>query len=421
VHRPIRDGIGSAVEGLVSTVAAVAAVVLAGAPVFILRLAGMPAPVPVATLLFGLGIVGAAFAMSWGAEAAEHDIPRALALIAVALLAVLPEYAVDIVFAWKAGSDPSFAAYATANMTGSNRLLLGLGWPAVSILAWLVHRTRVVHVERTSEPAWVFLALATAYSFTLPLKGSISLVDSAILVALFAVYALIASRSGVEEPELVGPAARIAELPAVQRRLAVLGLFAFATATIAAAAEPFAEGLVHTGSALGVDEFLLVQWLAPLASEAPEFLVAALLAVRGKAGTGLALLVSAKVNQWTLLVSSLPIAYSLGAGAPGSLPLDGRQTAEVLLTAAQSLFGLGVLASMSLSVRESLLLAALFLAQLVLGGVLRTTLHDSSAASAELFAFAGLYVLLGAAYLLAAARTIVRVTRDTVAFSRAQR
>ena len=29
---------------------------------------------------------------------------------AVALLAVLPEYAVDTVFAWKAGQDPSFAA-----------------------------------------------------------------------------------------------------------------------------------------------------------------------------------------------------------------------------------------------------------------------------------------------------------------------
>lgn len=402
------------------TLAAVALVVLAGLPVFVLRLTDVAVGVPLATLLFGVGIVGAAFAMSWGAEAAEHDIPRALALIAVALLAVLPEYAVDIVFAWKAGRDPSYAAYATANMTGSNRLLLGLGWPAVSILAWLVYRTRVIHVERTSEPAWLFLALATTYSFTLPLKATISLVDSAILITLFGIYAVIAARSGVEEPELVGPAARIAELPDTQRRLAVLGLFAYATATIAAAAEPFAEGLVHSGTALGIDEFLLVQWLAPLASEAPEFLVAALLAARGKAATGLALLVSAKVNQWTLLVSSLPIAYSFGAGTPGSLPLDARQVAEVLLTAAQSLFGLGVLASMSVHLRESVLLAALFLAQLVVGGVLRTALHERSAASADLFAFATLYVLLGVVLLVAARRTLARVVQDTLAFARSR-
>src|SRR5579864_2360477 len=94
-------------------------------------------PVPLATLFFGLAIVGASFAMAWGAEASEHDIPRALALSVVALLAVFPEYAVDIIFAFKAGQDPSYAQYAAANMTGSNRLLLGLGWPTVSVLAWL--------------------------------------------------------------------------------------------------------------------------------------------------------------------------------------------------------------------------------------------------------------------------------------------
>ena len=49
-----------------------------------------------------------------------------------------------------------------------------------------------------------------------------------------------------------------------------------------AAAEPFAEGLVQTGETLGIDEFLLVQWLAPLASEAPEFLVAALLTLAAR-------------------------------------------------------------------------------------------------------------------------------------------
>src|SRR4051812_38422129 len=89
---------------------------LVAVPAFLLRLGGLELPVEIATLWFGLGIVGAAFAMSWAAEASEHDIPRALALTVVALLAVFPEYAVDIIFAFKAGQDPQFAPYAAANM-----------------------------------------------------------------------------------------------------------------------------------------------------------------------------------------------------------------------------------------------------------------------------------------------------------------
>jgi cation:H+ antiporter len=40
-----------------------------------------------------------------------------------------------------------------------------------------------------------------------------------------------------------------------------------------------------------------VQWLAPLASQTPEFRVAALPALRGKATAALGLLRSAKVDQ----------------------------------------------------------------------------------------------------------------------------
>ncbi len=385
-------------------VLAVTFVVVAGVPAFALRLGGWNPPVEVATLFFGFGIIGAAFAMSWGAEAAEHDIPRALALIALALLAVFPEYAVDIVFAWKAGRDPAFAAYAAANMTGSNRLLLGLGWPVVVVLTWAVRGNPIVRLDRTAVPGLLFLGLATLYSFWLPWKASIALLDSVILVGLFIAYTIVAAGSEVIEPVLVGPAAAIGALSAAKRRAAVIALFAYAAAAVAASAESFANGLVHTGRALGIDEFLLVQWLAPLASEMPEFLVAILLAVRGKAVAALALLLSSKVNQWTLLIGSLPIAYSFGAGTPAALPLDHRQVGEVFLTAAQSLFGLGVLASMSLSLTEGAALAALFVAQLVVGGVLRAGLHNGSAATTELFAFGIIYLVLGIGVIVRARR-----------------
>ncbi|MGO1973107.1 MAG: hypothetical protein ACTH2Q_09130 [Propionibacteriaceae bacterium] len=65
--------------------------------------------------------------------------------------------------------------------------------------------------------------------------------------------------------------------------LAVIAVFVLAGVVIFLCAEPFAESLISSGQALGVDEFLLVQWLAPLASEAPEFIVALIFASRGNA------------------------------------------------------------------------------------------------------------------------------------------
>ena len=48
-------------------------------------------------LAFGLAIVGAAFILSWAAEAAQLDISAGLAIALLAFIAVLPEYAVDMV------------------------------------------------------------------------------------------------------------------------------------------------------------------------------------------------------------------------------------------------------------------------------------------------------------------------------------
>ena len=72
--------------------------------------------------------------------------------------------------------------------------------------------------------------------------------------------------------------------------------------------------MISTGAQFGIDEFLLVQWVAPLASEFPEFLVAGLLAWRMRPDAALGALVSSTVNQWTLLIGCLPIAYAISSG-----------------------------------------------------------------------------------------------------------
>ncbi len=336
------------------------------APALGVRLSGVQlASAPLEALLFGLGVLGAAFLLAWAAEVAQVEISQGLALAVLALIAVLPEYAVDVYFAWTAAENPAYVSYATANMTGANRLLVGFAWPLVIVVAWLRSRRSTVVLDASQSVAVAFLGLATLYSFLLPLKGSISVLDATILVGLFAAYSWRLARLEAVEPDLVGPARLVGSLPRLPRRLATLGLFAFSGGVIFLSAEPFAEGLVAAGATLGIDEFLLVQWLAPLASEAPEVIVACLFAWRLHAAAGLGTLVSSKVNQWTLLIGTLPVAFSLAGGRLQALPLDARQVEELFLTAAQSLFAVALLVSLRVSVAGAALLLGLFLLQLV--------------------------------------------------------
>lgn len=343
-------------------------------PAVALRLTQLhPAPA-ISLLVFGLGVVAASFVLAWAAEAAEVDISGGLAIAVLALIAVLPEYAVDLYFAHTAGSNPQYVAYAAANMTGSNRLLLGLGWSVVVLVSLYIaskrsgRTVRALVLDSGYRRELGFLAIAAVVAFIIPISGQIHLVLGIALLAFFAFYLWRAATSGDdEEPELVGPAARIGALGTKQRRTLVIGMFVSAAAIILASAEPFAESLVASGRVLGVDEFLLVQWLAPLASETPEFLVAILFAWRGKGAAAIGLLISAKVNQWTLLVGSLPVAYGIGGG-PASLPLDGRQTEEFLLTATQTLLGIAVLLALRFPRWAAWTLLGLFAVQFAVPG-----------------------------------------------------
>ena len=326
-------------------------------------------------LIFGLTIMAAATLLIWASEVAEQLVSATLALAVLAIIAVLPEYAVDVYFAWTGGSeiglDPSLrppgetpaVELALANMTGANRLLIGLAWPVVFLLFWLKTRKKNLAVGSPNSVALIFLGAATIYSFSIPLRGGLSLIDSAVMISLFVAYLVLSSRSPPSKHELMGPARSIAALSPNLRWAAVIGIFVYAAGVVIAAAEPFANGLVESGESLGIDEFLLVQWVAPLASEAPEFILAGMLALRGRAGAGMTLLISSKVNQWTLLVGSLPIAYSISGATLSPLPVEARQAQEVFLTAGQSIFAVAVLTSLSFNMREAILIFVLFITQ----------------------------------------------------------
>ncbi|WP_316414387.1 hypothetical protein [Mesoterricola silvestris] len=129
----------------------------------------------------------------------------------------------------------------------------------------------------------------------------------------------------------MGVAKDLGALPKAMRRAMLAGLFLRSALINVPVAEPFAKSLISGAKVLGLDEFLRGQWVAPLATEGPEFFVADILALRGDQDTALRTLLSNKVNQWTLLVGSLPIAYR-AFGGHQSLPLDARQVEEFWLT-----------------------------------------------------------------------------------------
>lgn len=320
-------------------------------------------------LVFGFAIFCAAFILAWAAEAAQVDISESLAVAILAVLAVLPEYAVDFVFTWKSAHDPSQAHYAIANMTGANRLLLGLGWPLVLMLFIFAKHKKKIILDKTQRVEIFYLTMATLYSFTIPLKGSLNLIDTVILVALFALYTRRVAQMETIEPELVGPSRIVANMAKIPRRLSTIFLFLLAGAIIFFVAEPFAESLVGAGKVWGINEFFLVQWLAPIASESPEFIVAATWAMRGNAGSALKALVSSKVNQWTLLIGTIPLVFAISGQAIRPFVLDTTQTHELLLTAAQSLFGVAVLVNLKFDKANGMLLAVLFLAQLIVSEI----------------------------------------------------
>jgi cation:H+ antiporter len=386
-------------------------------------------------LLFGLAIVGAAFLLTWAAEVAQLDISAGLAIAGLALIAVLPEYAVDFVFAWQGGEsvqtygascpsgEPGAASpcsLALANMTGANRLLIGLGWTSVVFIAWYrTKRLRArggpgapapwtgVALDRTHTVEVSFLAIATLYSLTLPLKSSITLIDSAVLLTIFVLYTLRLTKAPPEEPHLVGPALWLGSLPTVVRRITIAALAAWAAIVILLCAERFAHALVETGHDLGISEFFLVQWLAPLASEAPEFIVAGLFAWRLQTGLALGALVSSKVNQWTLLVGSLPIVFAISSASRHGLPIAGTQAGELLLTAAQSLFAVAMLVNLRMSLAEAGWIFGLFWAQFLASVIGGEHLHDE-----VLLATSAVYLAAGVAILWRQRAESRRLLRD---------
>ncbi len=319
-------------------------------------------------LVFGGAIVSAAFVLTWAAELAQLDIGSSLAIVFVALVTVLPEYAVDMLLAWNAAIDAGDQNMALANMTGANRLLIGIGWPVVALIVWYKKGGREVLLGKDRSPDVIWLTIATLYSVVIPLKGTLAWYDALFLIGIYGLYVLGSKNEPEEEHDLVGPPQVMAGWKPARRKKATALLFVWAAAAIFLCVHPFVESLKTSGASLGIDPTFFIQWLAPLASESPEFVVVVLLTLRGRADMGLGAFVSSKVNQWTLLVGGVPLAYGISSWVhhdafAAGMTLTSFQKEELWLTITQGLYAVAAILDLNFSLRQATIILVLFLVQ----------------------------------------------------------
>jgi cation:H+ antiporter len=331
--------------------------------IIIIKILGLSLNVYLLTLLSGIAIISSGFILSIASETAQKDVPRSFATIFLALIAILPEYAVDIYLAYQGGKDPQYAHYALANMTGANRLLVGAFWPIVVIVFVLSKlKEKIYEIELDIHLEKIFLLIATIYGFFIAIKSSITIFDAIALILIFLIYSYLASKQEHIEPEFEGDIQRfITNLDKPKRILTYTLLFIYAGIGILLSAKPFAEGLIEIGKNLGIDQFFLIQWVAPFASESPEFVIVLILALRGFGSWAIGTLISSEVNQLTLLIAAIPIAFSVGAGSISVFSLDNNQVVEVLLTVSLSLFAIMIILNDRFHIIEAVLILTAFI------------------------------------------------------------
>jgi cation:H+ antiporter len=330
---------------------------------------------PSAVLWTAPAILLAAMLIAWAAESAQFFVAQGFALAILAWLQTLPEFAVEAVLAWK-----QQVPLLMANLTGALRLLTGLGWPMIYCVAAVAHRMRsgqpLRRIRLAPEHAVEVMALLAclAYAAVIWWKGTLTLLDAGVLIAVYVAYLVILHRvppqdvEGIEDLEFIPRT--IVESRRPVRITAIAALFAIGGGMIYLTAEPFLGSLLAVSAILGVPNFVFIQWVAPFVSEFPEKVSAFYWArTVDRASMALMNMVSSNINQWTLLVAMLAIVFSASSGGSAVIAFDSHQELELLMTIGQSLLGALFLLNLELAWWEAAVLFALWLVQFALSPI----------------------------------------------------
>ncbi len=322
---------------------------------------------------FGPGIA-AALCFTAVVEAAQFFVSQGLAVAFIALLQVVPEFMVEAVIAWQAGRNGRIDLV-FANASGSNRLLTGFGWPLIFLVTDFYHRRRhgrpLEAIVLRGEHAVEVLALfcASLWYLVLIWKGTLTLLDTAVLGGGFAFYLWTLNRLPSEDEEeideLIAPPRFLATAPrGPRRRFYILGIFAVSGTAMWAVADPFLGAMKEVALAVGVSQFAFVQWVAPFLTEFPEKVTAVYWSRTVKlAPMALLNMVSSTANQYTALVAMIPVAYALSVGRPAAIPMDPLHRVEIFLSFATTLYGVACLAKLRFTRGNMTVMLGLFLLQ----------------------------------------------------------
>jgi cation:H+ antiporter len=320
-------------------------------------------------------VLVSAFVIAWAAEAAQFFMSQGLALAVLAWLQTLPEFAVEADIAWRQ-EVPNMLA----NFTGSLRLLVGLGWPMIFVVASFAHRRRTgrwlkeIALEEEHAVEVVGLLAPIAYFLFVWWKACLTMWDSVVLVVIYLGYLYLLNRvpprDKEEAEELDWVPRKAMGLRPGLRGAAITGLFVGGGLILYNVTHPFVDSLKALALTVGISEFVFIQWVAPFLSEFPEKVSAFKWAATVRqAPMALMNMVSSNINQWTVLAAMIPVVYSLSAGRVMSVPFDGMHRHEVLLTILQSLLGMVLLVNMRYSALEAAVIFGLWLVQFVVPSV----------------------------------------------------
>jgi cation:H+ antiporter len=317
-------------------------------------------------------VLVSAFIISWAAEVAQFFMSQGLALAILAWLQTLPEFAVEADIAWRQDI-PNM----TANFTGSLRLLVGLGWPMIFFVASFAHRRktgqwlREIELDSEHSVEVVGLLVPILYFFAIWWKGSLSIWDGMVLAFMYLLYLYVLNKMPAQEHEAAEdldyvPRKVMALRPGLRGTTVTL-MFVGGGVILYFVIHPFVDSLKAMALALGISEFVFIQWVAPFLSEFPEKVSAFKWAstVR-QAPMALMNKVSSNINQWTVLAAMIPTVYSISLGHVAEVPFDGMHRHEILLTILQSLLGMVLLMNMRYSSWEALLIFVLWIVQFLI-------------------------------------------------------
>jgi cation:H+ antiporter len=319
-------------------------------------------------------VLASAMLIAWAAEASQFLISQGLALAILAWLQTLPEFAVEAVIAFEASKDPEKIHLVTANFTGSLRLLTGVGWPMIFGTAAFFYRKKnrqplgQIKLEDEHSVEVIGLVISILYFCRVYFKGTLNLWDSIWLIIIYAAYLYVLRKIPAKSEEEIADLEYIPRLilsfRIAIRNAIIIGLFLAGGLILYFVAHPFLESMLAVALAMGVSEFIFVQWVSPFLSEFPEKVSAFHWARQArKAPMALMNMVSSNINQWTMLIAMIPFVYSYGVGGIAEIRFDLHQKEEILLTLAQAFVGFMLLLNMSFAWYEALGLFLLWLAQ----------------------------------------------------------